>query len=87
MASMLKALGLDPDELKGNVDSFILHMREQAATINANQARIEVKLDRILEGIRPTGSTTPILENGEPTGVYLTNEKFPQVLIDDVNRG
>jgi hypothetical protein len=96
MAIMLKTLGLDPDELKSNVDGFMSHMKDQAATINANQQRIEAKLEHIeaktdnvltlmVERIGPPPSTTAILENGEHTGILITNEKFPQEMIDDVN--
>lgn len=94
---MLKALGFNPDELKGTVEGFMDHMKQQAATINANQARLEAKQDATTEelgklcelvadlaGPRPT--TRAILENGEETGVLITSEKFPQAMIDDVNR-
>ena len=89
MEMMLKAMGLDPDELKSSVEGFMVHMKDQAAKINANQARIEVKLDEmrelVLDVVGPRPSTTHILENGEPTGVLVTSEKFPQAMIDDVN--
>jgi hypothetical protein len=44
MAMMLKSLGLDPDELKANVEAFMLHMKAQAEKINQNQARLEAML-------------------------------------------
>ena len=90
VGSMLKALGLDPDELKGNVEGFMLFMKAESEKINRNQFRIETKLDQILanqaHASAPSGST-PILENGVDTGVFVTDEKFPQAMIDDVNRG
>lgn len=74
----------------------MVHMKDQAAKINANQARIESKLDQqeakfddlrelVLDVVGPRPSTTHILENGEQTGVLVTSEKFPQAMIDDVN--
>ena len=89
MAMMLKSLGLDPDELKASVEAFMSHMKDQADKINANQARLEAndarleeKLDHVLSGITvapsEAGTTTPILENGKATGVIVTDEKFPQ---------
>jgi hypothetical protein len=85
MASMMKALGLDPEELRANVEKFMAEMKGQAAAINANQARIETKLDEILAALPPRPSSRAILENGVDTGTFITNEKFPQAMIDDVN--
>jgi hypothetical protein len=100
MAIMLKSLGLDPDELKRNVEDFMQHMKQQAERINANQAkleandaRLEAKLDELqnllaelvtaeLGPRRP--STTEIFNNGERTGILITDEKFPQAMLDDV---
>lgn len=91
MATMLKALGLDPDELKANVETFMSGMKAQADAINANQIRLEAKLDNLttlmLELMGPRPQTREIYENGERTGVLITDERFPQALIDDVNVG
>jgi hypothetical protein len=89
VATMLKAFGLDPDEIRGNIEGFMQHMKEQGAKVEANQLRVETKLDAIIERLDRAapaeGSSTPILENGHDTGVFVTSEKFPQRLIDDVN--
>jgi hypothetical protein len=82
---LLQSFGFNPEEIKGSVESFIAHMKDQAAAINANQARIETKLDTIID-LLPRAMTTPILENGEATGVLVTNEKFPQEMLDDVQQ-
>ena len=84
---MMKSLGLDPDELKNSVEAFMFHMKAQAETINANQKRLEDKLDAIsekLDSIHPPASTTAIYEDGKHTGVLITTEKFPQEMLDDV---
>lgn len=88
MAMMLKSLGVDPDEIRGNVEQFMGYMKAAADKINANQAIIEAKLDRIEKLIDPPGETTVITENGEHTGVLLTTEKFPlEMIVDaDINR-
>lgn len=44
MAMMLKSLGIDPDEIRGNVEQFMAYMKAAADKINANQAVIELKL-------------------------------------------
>jgi hypothetical protein len=90
MAMMLKTLGLDPEEIRANMESFMAGMKAQAEAIDAKLTRIEAKSDRIEAAIAeqgPVKQTAAILEDGETTGVYITNEKFPQVMIDDVNRG
>lgn len=90
MTTMMKAMGLDPDELKATVEQFMGGMKDQAAKINANQGRLETKLDVILmklAELSPIVATRQILENGEATGVLITNERFPQEMIDDVNGG
>ena len=98
-AMMLKALGLDPEEIKANIEGFMQQMRDQAHTINGNQLRIETKLDAIDGTLRRLAisaaagglgavpkSTAELCDNqGDPTGVLVTNERFPQQLLEDVN--
>lgn len=90
MASMMKSFGLDPEEIKANIDGFMLHMKAQGEKVEANQIRIEQKLDAHTELLailvdQKTGTSTAILENGVDTGTFVTSEKFPQRMIDDVN--
>jgi hypothetical protein len=87
MAMMLKSFAIDPDEIRGNVEQFMAYMKAAADKINANQAIIEAKLDRIEKLIDPPGETVHIKENGLGTGVLVTTEKFPQELIDEANAG
>ena len=90
MAGLLKTMGVDTDEIQAQATTFMQGMKAQAETINANQQRIERKLDAILErldSISPAPSTREIIEDGKPTGVLVTDEKFPQAMIDDVNGG
>lgn len=89
MAVMMKTLGLDPAEIKTHVEAFTSHMKAQAEAINANQQRIEEKLDRIEAKLDGHGipATRELLDvNGKPTNVLITDERFPQAMIDDVNR-
>jgi hypothetical protein len=88
MAGLLKSMGVDTDDIQAQATTFMQGMKAQADTINANQQRIEKKLDEILgrlDAISPAPSTREILENDAPTGVLITDEKFPQAMIDDVN--
>lgn len=89
MTAMMKALGLDPAEIKTHVEAFTSHMKAQAEAINANQRRIEEKLDELLNrtAAQPVeASTTELLDaDGKPTNVLVTSERFPQAMIDDVN--
>ncbi len=97
MAGLLKSMGVDTEELQANVQTFMQGMQAQAQTINANQARleaqgvrIEAKLDTVLtrlDELAPAPSTKEVLEDGKPTGVLITSERFPQAMIDDVNGG
>ena len=81
-AMLLKSLGLDPEEIQQNVESFKAAMAAAVAKIDANQARIEAKLDEILAGQK--GETTAIVEDGKHTGVLMTTEKFPDAMLRDV---
>ena len=81
-AMLLKSLGLDPEEIQQNVESFKAAMAAAVAKIDANQARIEAKLDDILAGQK--GETIAIKEDGKHTGVLMTTEKFPDEMLRDV---
>lgn len=90
MGMMMKALGLDPAVIQQHVEAFTTHMKDQAAAINANQQRIEAKLDAILARqaaeLGPRETTTELLDaDGRGTNVLVTNERFPQAMLDDVN--
>ena len=88
MAGLLKTMGVDTDDIQAQATNFMQGMKAQADTINANQQRIEKKLDEILgrlDAISPAPATREILEDDKPTGVLITDEKFPQAMIDDVN--
>jgi hypothetical protein len=90
MAGLLKSMGVDTEELTATANQFMEGMKAQAQTINANQTRIETKLDAILELLNtsaPAPATRELLENGERTGVLITDEKFPQAMLDDANGG
>lgn len=93
---VMSRLGLDPAELTKHVEAFTADMKAAAAAINANQQRIETKLDeidaKVDECLNRTGaqpveaSTTEILDaQGRPTNVLVTSERFPQRMIDDVS--
>jgi hypothetical protein len=78
------------ENMEAQVKQFTDGMKAQAEAINANQGRIEAKLETILsrlDAISPAPTTTEVLENGEPTGVLVHSEKFPQAMIDDVTSG
>jgi hypothetical protein len=92
---MLRSLGLDPDELKANVEGFMVTMKAAVEKVEANQLRIESKLEHlsecsaaiilkldtiIQEPLSFQGTSRPIFEDGKHTGVILTDEKFPQPL-------
>lgn len=83
MAMMLKSFGFDTDGIKRDLEQFMLAMKTGVEKINANQARIEEKLQRIENLIEHPGETTAIIENGENTGILLTTEKFPREMLED----
>lgn len=84
MTMMLKSLGFDTDGMKRDLEQFMLAMKTGVEKINANQARIEAKLERIENLIEQPGKTTAIAdENGEHTGILLTTEKFPREMLED----
>jgi hypothetical protein len=88
---LLKAMGVDPAQVKQNIEEFMAMMRTGVEKIDAAQQRIESKLDAILanqELARGTGADRPpstqhILENGANTGVLITGEKFPKEMLAD----
>lgn len=45
MAMMLKSLGIDPDEIRANVEQFMAGMKAAVEKVEANQLRIEGKLE------------------------------------------
>lgn len=83
MAMMLRSLGFDADGMKRNMEEFMGAMKAGVEKINANQATIEAKLDRIEKLVERPGTTTAIMEDGEPTGVLMTTEKFPNEILED----
>ena len=64
MAGMLKAMGLDPDELKTNVEGFMAGMRDQAAKINANQERLEAQGGRLETRLDAIAETLELPHDG-----------------------
>jgi hypothetical protein len=82
---MLRAMGVDPEGIKRDVQQFMETVKAGVEKVNANQERIEMKLDRIEKLLDPAGSTVEIEKpNGEATGVLLTTEKFPQRMIAEI---
>lgn len=83
-AMMLKSLGIDPDQIQRNVEEFMTAVKGALEKVDANQARIETKLDAIQARLDAgAGSTTHIHANGKPAGVLVTDEKFPQEMLDE----
>ena len=88
MQMMLRSLGLDPDELRANVEGFMGTMKAAVEKVEANQLRIEGQLQRIEGKLDQIGldplvfkeSTRPIYEDGRSTGVIITDEKFPRAV-------
>jgi hypothetical protein len=86
---LLKAAGIDPGEIRASIDQFMSSMKATADAINANQGRIETKLNTIISNQEKASqaasqaTTTHVLENGRPTGVLLTDEKFPDEVLKD----
>lgn len=88
---LLSSFGIDPTEMRQNVEGFMVTMKTAAERINANQARLEAgqarledKLDFIQRLIEQPGETVKLTdESGQDTGILLTSEKFPQELLKD----
>lgn len=94
MGMLLKTLGVNPDEIRASIDSFMSGQKELLTRIAANQerleassARIEAKLQFVIDQqVTPyphPSTTTELLSNGRPTGIVVSDEKFPQVVLDD----
>jgi hypothetical protein len=82
MTMMLRAMGIDPEGIKRDVQQFMDTVKTGVEKINANQARIESQLDRIEKLLDPPGETVSVNKpNGEATGVLLTTERFPAPLL------
>ena len=60
-AMLLKSMGLDPEELQQSIEAFKSSMAGAVQKIDANQARIEAKLDEIIAALPAKGETHPVL--------------------------
>jgi hypothetical protein len=81
---LLRAAGVDPEEIRGNVERFMLETRAAVNAINANQRSIETKLDLILAAQGGAAITKEYQKpDGSPSGVLETNEKFPDAVLVD----
>jgi hypothetical protein len=84
---MLRAMGVDPDGIKRDVQQFMESVKAMGDKLDANQQRIEAKLDRIQRELEHPGETVEINKpNGEATGVLLTTEKFPEQMVAEMMR-
>jgi hypothetical protein len=83
--SLIGAVGIDPEGLKRDIEQFMAMMKAGVDQLNANQARIDAKLDRIEKLVAQPGETVAVLDDlGNATGVLLTTEKFPDAMLEDV---
>jgi hypothetical protein len=81
---LLRAAGVDPNEIRANVEAFMMQTRQAVQQINANQREIVQKLDLILATMPEAGSTAEYAKpDGSPTGVLETTEKFPAAVLQD----
>jgi hypothetical protein len=90
LEQLLGNVGLDPAMIDAHVEGVRTLIRNAAAELNANQRRIESKLDaidaKLAQMAAEPASTREILDaEGNPSHVLITNERFPQAMIDDVN--
>ena len=86
MEMLLGAMGVDPTEVRANIEDFMTAMKATAVKVSENQDRIEAKLDEILdrlETISPKPSTQELIEDGKATGVLVTDERFPAAMLKD----
>lgn len=89
MNMLLKTMGVNPDEIRRSIDAFMVGQRELLTRIEANQLRVEAKLDAMLAqqtrayAVPDTAPTVELTDHaGRGLGVVLTEEKFPQVVLD-----
>jgi hypothetical protein len=45
---MMKSMGIDPDEIRGDVEKFMSGVKVSIAKIDAAQVKVEAKLDEII---------------------------------------
>jgi uncharacterized protein YjbJ (UPF0337 family) len=91
MEMMLKGLGIDPDQVKANIEAFMGSIKESIVKIDAaqeriegTQARIEGKIDTVISLLPAKRTTQAILDDeGNPTGVLYTEEQFPDAMLAD----
>jgi hypothetical protein len=89
MEQMLKMLGIDPDQVKANIEAFMGSIKESIVKIDAaqgriegTQARIEGKIDLLISFAPPKPATTAIVDGeGKATGVLYTEEQFPDAML------
>ena len=93
---LLRTLGVNPDEIRASIDAFMAGQKELLTRIAANQERLEAATVRLEDKvqfivdqqIKPYPSTTEILDDqGRGVGVVVSDEKFPQVVLDDAQIG
>jgi hypothetical protein len=81
---LLRAAGVDPNEIRASIENFILQTKGAIEQINTNQRTIERKLDLILANQLEAGVTKEYQKaDGERTGVLETTEKFPDAVLVD----
>jgi hypothetical protein len=96
MGMMLKSLGIDPDEIRQNVEVFMQQMKAAIEEVKQNQVRLESKQDLILTNqqhfnlliasLMESGNTTLLHDHeGKSMDIAISDEKFPQVVIDAAN--
>jgi hypothetical protein len=95
--NMLKSMGFDPEEMKRVATLFMDGQRALLESIDANQKRIEAKIDGVSSRLQFVidqqtraylpGSTTELKDSdGRGLGVVVTDEKFSQVILDDATK-
>lgn len=86
MGMLLKQLGVNPEEIRASIDSFMNGQRALLESVNANQLRVEATLVRIeakLDAAVKIGTTTELTDaSGAGLGLIVSDEKFPQAVID-----
>lgn len=88
MGMMMKAMGVDPEEIKGSVTAFMETVKSSIEKIDANQKRIEDKLEKIVatQAIHTTAISI-ILDHLKDVRaerhVAVINEPSPKLLAMD----